>query len=188
MARPRDIDAGFVAGPLLGKDEIRRCLGDLAEELERRGAPTVELIIVGGTYLALHDLRESTRDVDSATALNQLLRDAAVVVAERRGLRQDWINDHARPFLPADFERSLCSVLVEYSTLTVLGPPPDDVLMMKAYASRETDVADMVRLWPLCSFTTPAAAARRFVHAYPHAPDDPHLDSYFAGIASRAKH
>ena len=124
MARPRDEDSRFVAGPLLGKDEIRRCLGDLAEELERRGAGTVELVVVGGSYLALHDLRESTRDVDSATALNELLRDAAVVVAEHRGLRKDWINDHARPFLPADFERSTCSILVKHSSLTVLGPHP----------------------------------------------------------------
>ncbi len=187
MARPRDSDSSFLAGPLLSKEEIRRCLGDLASELEKREAPRVEIIVVGGSYLALRDLRESTRDVDSATALDELLRAAAAVVAEHHGLRADWLNDHARPFLPADFERSTCSVLAEHPRLIVLGPPPDDVLMMKAYAGRESDIADMARLWPSCSFTTPAAAARRFAQAYPHAPDDPHLDTYFAEIARRSE-
>lgn len=186
MARPRDSESSFVAGPLLTKAEIRQCLHDLANELEKREAPTVEIVVVGGSCLALRDLRASTRDVDSATALNEVLRDAAAVVAQHHGLRADWLNDHARPFLPADFERSRCSVLAEHPRLIVLGPPPDDVLMMKAYAGRESDVADMARLWPLCSFTTPAAAARRFAQAYPHAPDDPHLATYFATIARRS--
>lgn len=44
MARPRDSDSSFLAGPLLSKDEIRRCLGDLADELEIDRIDTIERV------------------------------------------------------------------------------------------------------------------------------------------------
>jgi hypothetical protein len=42
------------------------------------------LVVVGGSYLALHDLRESTADVDSLTKLPDGVRDAVRTVGERR--------------------------------------------------------------------------------------------------------
>lgn len=187
MARPRDPGPGFVAGPLLSREEILGYLADLAAVLEERGASPVSLVLVGGSYLALRELREATRDIDSATRLSDELRDAALVVAKRHGLNVGWLNDRARSFLPADFDQSCCSVLVEYPQLVALGPPPDDILMMKAYAAREADLQDMVRLWPFCSFTSSDEAARRFSLAYPHAPDDPYLSTFFEDIARRAE-
>jgi hypothetical protein len=92
-----------------------------------------------------------------------------------------------RARFPADFDRGACSVLLEYPNLLVLGPTPDDIVMMKTYAAREADVADMVRLWPLCTFDTTTAAAQRFAAAYPHAPEDLHLEAYFADIQRRAE-
>lgn len=187
MARLNDADHGFVAGPLLTGSEILRCLVELATILEARAAPPTTLVVVGGSYLALHGLRDSTRDVDSGTRLTDQLLGAAQIVANRHGLSAHWLNDNARPYLPADFDQSECSTLFEHSPLLVVGPHPDDILMMKAYAAREVDMRDAVVLWPMCSFSSPAAAVARFWSAYPHAPADDHLESHFAEIERRAR-
>ena len=65
--------------------------------------PKHVLIVVGGALLAMHDLRDTTRDIDSISPLEQELREAIAQVAERHGLRIDWLNDRARGFTPATF-------------------------------------------------------------------------------------
>lgn len=42
--------------------------------------------------------------------------------------------------------------MFEHPNLLVLGPPMDQVFLMKLSASRAPDVSDMVVLWPLCGF------------------------------------
>jgi hypothetical protein len=56
---------------------------------------------------------------------------------------------------------------------------------MKLYAARAVDYQDLVALWPLCEFSSPADAVERFWLAYPHASDDDFLIDYVAQIAAQ---
>ena len=132
-------------------------------------------MVVGGALLALHGLREATRDVDSTTAVDEDLRDAVARVAARHGLAPAWLNDRAQPFLPRTFDEAECVVLLDRPGLTVLGAPLDQVFLMKLFASRAADVDDLEVLWEHCTFETPAAAAAAFHRGYPHLEHDEHL-------------
>jgi hypothetical protein len=57
------------------------------------------------------------------------------------------------------------------------------VFLMKLYAARDRDLDDLRALWPLAGFGSPQQAAEQFWQAYPHAPDDPYLANFIAGIA-----
>ena len=54
---------------------------------------------------------------------------------------------------------------------------------MKLYAARDRDLDDLRALWPLAGFGSPQQAAEQLWQAYPHAPDDPYLANFSAGIA-----
>lgn len=127
--------------------------------------------MVGGSYLALHGLRESTRDVDTITVLDEAVRSAVQEVARRRGLAPHWLNAHARPWTPAGLREQDCHVLLEHPNLLVLGPPIDQVFLMKLSASRAPDFTDMVVLWPLCGFADADDVVTRFYAAFPN--EDP---------------
>jgi len=157
----------------LGREDIRSLLQEVSVELT--GNRERRIVVVGGALLALHGLREATRDVDSTTAVDAELRDAVARVAARHGLAPAWLNDRARPYLPATFSESECDVLIEGPRLTVLGAPLDQVFLMKLYASRAADVDDIEVLWEHCSYDTPEEAADAFHLAYPHLEVDEHL-------------
>ena len=61
-----------------------------------------------------------------------------------------------------------------------------DVFLMKMYRAHPNDVDDMAKIWALTKFTAAQEVADAFFNAYPHAPDDPHLDTFVKGIAQRA--
>jgi hypothetical protein len=156
----------------LRAESIAALLEEVAEELA--SDPGRRVVVVGGALLALHGLREATRDVDSITAIDAELRDAVARVAIRHGLAPQWLNDRARPYLPVTFAEADCEVLIDRQGLTVLGAPLDQVFLMKLYASRAADVGDIEVLWEHCSFETPAEAAEAFHLAYPHLDVDEH--------------
>ncbi len=144
---------------------IGRYLHEVADELPDDSQHTV--IVVGGALLALHGLRDSTRDVDSAQRLDDELAAAVARVAGRHDLAPKWLNDAAAAFVPATFDRADCTVLLDGPTLRVLGAPWDTVFLMKLYASRAVDTDDLEAIWPLCSFESPEAAVDAFYAAYP---------------------
>ena len=150
----------------LGREEITSLLQEVSDELS--GSPERRIVVVGGALLALHGLREATRDVDSTTAVDAELRGAVARVAARHGLAPAWLNDRARPYLPGTFNEAECEVLIEGPALTVLGAPFDQVFLMKLFASRAADAEDIEVLWEHCSFETPEEAADAFHRAYPH--------------------
>ena len=170
--------------PLSG-DEIRRHLGEIADELAAAGSQH-RVIIVGGALLALHDLRLSTYDIDSVTPVDAELRNAAARVAARHGLGVDWLNDHARSFTPLTLDHECCEVLFEGARLVVLGAPFDQVFVMKLYRGSPQDVEDMVAIWNRCAFDSPQDAVALFERAYPQVLDDPHLVDFVGWIADRA--
>ncbi|TCC41813.1 DUF6036 family nucleotidyltransferase [Kribbella speibonae] len=173
-------------GPtVLGKTEILSYLGEVADELAARQL-VCRLVVVGGSYLALHDLREATADVDSLTELTDGLRDVVRVVGERHGLRPDWLNDSAMTFAPAGLKVEDCELLYEHTNLLVLGPSPDQVFLMKLLASRAPDHDDMTVLWPRCGFSDAHAAVDAYYSAYPFEERDPYLVDYVQQIADQS--
>ena len=174
---------------LLDGDRIRAHLAEVAAALPQ-GRPQHRLILVGGSLLAWHGLRDSTRDVDSVLALNATLRKAVETVAARHGLAPRWLNDHARPFAPQTLREQDCELLADLSALRVLGAPLDQVFLMKLHATRvrTSDVEDMVALWPRTGFTSAAQAVELYYEAYPLAEEDPFLASYVADITGTPEH
>jgi hypothetical protein len=156
-----------------GAGDITALLGEVADELPAGGDRRI--VVVGGALLALHGLRDATRDVDSTSAVDEALRDAVARVAARHGLAPAWLNDRAKTFLPATFAEAECEVLLDRPELTVLGAPLDQVFLMKLYASRAADVDDLEVLWEHCTFESPESAADAFHLAYPHLEHDAYL-------------
>jgi hypothetical protein len=173
-------------GPtVLGKTQILNHLGEVAGELSDKNV-ACRLIVVGGSYLALHDLRESTADVDSLTTLTEELKAVVRKVGERHGLRADWLNDAATMFAPAGLNPDKCEVLYEHTHLTILGPPPEQIFLMKLLAGRAPDHDDMTVLWPRCGFPDAQAAVDAYYLAYPFEEHDAHLVGYVQQIADQA--
>jgi hypothetical protein len=170
----------------LGRAEILELLGEVDKRMAGRADEPFPLVIVGGSYLALENLRDSTRDIDTASRSEAILRDAIAAIAKERNLPPDWMNDKAYAFRPLGLENEECEVLLDGDGLQVLLPPPNWIFLMKLYAARVSDHEDMVALWPSCSFDSPAEAAKGFARAYPHAPDDPGLANYITQIARAA--
>lgn len=174
------------ARPLTGA-EIIELVGEVPERLGPGGTQHV-VVIVGGSLLAWQGLRASTEDVDSATRFDDELRRAAEQVAAAHDLPAGWLNDSAAMFLPVTFERDSCDVLMDHPRLLVLGAPLEVVFVMKMYRADPNDQADMVAIWPHTGFRNAQEVVDAYFAAYPHAPDDPHLDQFVIEVASRAGH
>jgi hypothetical protein len=55
----------------LDRDAIMVSFDLLSDRLRQRDADVLEIIVVGGSFLALHGLRNSTTDVDSVTRIDE---------------------------------------------------------------------------------------------------------------------
>lgn len=71
--------------PVFDKRTIARALTAVAARLEAAGAAPAVLIVAGGSFMAVHELRASTRDVDSMTRLTDAVREAVAAVAAELG-------------------------------------------------------------------------------------------------------
>lgn len=174
-----------MAQPLFDRAAVLDGLEALAFVLGQRSVPHQTLAVIGGSYLALLGLREATRDVDTITRLNEQTRRAIDDVARSKGLEPRWLNDAAIAFTPIGLTSAHCSPVFAHKALTVVLPSPDWVFLMKLYAARAVDYQDLVALWPLCEFSSPADAVEKFWLAYPHASDDDFLIDYVAQIAAQ---
>ncbi|MCW2620861.1 MAG: hypothetical protein JWL64_463, partial [Frankiales bacterium] len=160
--------------PLNGQ-RIVQYLTEVADRLGPDG-PEQTVIVVGGSLLALRDLRQmalrdlrqTTLDIDSVRPLDAELMTAVAAVAAEHGLAPRWLNDNAAMFKPATLRDSDCLVELRRGRLLVLGAPLDQVFLMKLYASRAPDLDDLVKLWPHCGFASPQDAVDAFDSAYPH--------------------
>ena len=124
-------------------------LHSLADLLATRAVDHQTLIVVGGSYLALHELRESTRDIDSVTRLDEVTKQAILEIAQQHRYPNNWLNDAAAAFRPTGLGIENCAVLFEHQALTILGPSADWIFLMKLYAGRTIDHQDLSRLWPI---------------------------------------
>ncbi len=168
-------------GLVLNGEAIKRLVGEVADELA--GDEQRTIIVVGGSLLAWHGLREATRDVDSIRRLDQELRDAVHRVAVRHRLAHNWLNDHAEAFAPFGFDVEACEVMLETRQLKVLGAPFRDVFLMKLRRGSPQDLIDMRVLWPYVEdqFATAAEVITAFFDAFPVEPPDEYLDRLVVG-------
>lgn len=170
---------------LLNRSQIDQYLRELAEILGDEGSPEV-VIVVGGALLAHYEIREGTRDVDSARQFSEELKAAAAEVAERHQLTPDWLNARAAAFCPTTLDEADCDVLLEQGRLLVLAAPIDQVFLMKLYSARSTDHADLVLAWPHTSFETAEEVVAAYWRAFPEALEDAYLTDYVDDIIGQA--
>lgn len=172
---------------LLTGDQIRDLLGEVAQELDPSRAQAT-VLVVGGSLMALHGLREATEDVDSSVRLDADVRAAVRVVAERRHLAIDWLNDHSAAWHPQALRLEDCVVLLEHPRLRVRGAPLPAVFLMKLNRSQPQDVVDMITLWPLVveEFSSARAVTEAFYAAFPNEEQDQGLEDYVLDLARRA--
>jgi hypothetical protein len=176
---------GRLPDQLFNKSEILQRLGDVAELLEVQGQPQATLIVVGGSFLVLQDIRATgTRDVDSIKRLTHAVVEAVKSVADQNDLKIDWLNDRAAQFTPVGFDESECEVLFDHPALLVLGPAAECVFLMKLHAHRVQDYEDMIGLWPRCNFGSSEEVVEQYEAAYPHEEKDPYFADYVTEIAS----
>lgn len=176
----------MTADGLLDSDAIRRLLGEVADELAGSSEQRV-VVIVGGSLLAWHGLRESTEDVDSIRLLDDRLRVAVRQVAERHQLAIDWLNDHATAFAPHTLDLTDCDVLLDRPELRALGAPLHAVFLMKLRRAAPADLQDMRSMWPYVRDRFPSARAviEAFTAAFPDEPDDEFLDTFVVDELAR---
>jgi len=86
------------------RDDILLLLEKLARGMQRDNSLPLELIVVGGSALALLGLRKSTHDIDSLTFLPDEIQEIICDIGIQDDLGTDWLNDRARAFEPNDFE------------------------------------------------------------------------------------
>jgi len=175
-----------VAGVLLNSTDIRGYLQAVADALPPDG-PQHVIIMVGGSLLTWHGLRDTTRDVDSVHRMDDELKAAVAVVAGVHGLAPAWLNDNSAIYAPVTLKLSDCEVLLEHPRMLVRGAPLRQVFLMKVFAARArtSDRDDLVIMWPQIGYT-PQEAADAFREAYPADPEDPYLIGWIEHIAAEA--
>jgi hypothetical protein len=125
-------------------DEITKYLSELSDELAIKDVKG-EVALFGGAVMVLaFKARPATRDVDAIFEPIKEIRDASHRIAERHGLRLDWLNLAVKMFV-VEHPRQ---VLFEFPNLIVTVPDPTYLLAMKMLALRPntTDEDDAIFL------------------------------------------
>lgn len=125
-------------------EEITKYLTELNDELRLMDIKG-EVSLYGGAVMCLvYHARPATKDVDAIFKPTAEIRLAIKKIADRHGLRDEWMNDAVKGYWASHQER----VLFDLSNLTVFVPEPDYLLAMKAIAARSGtfDRDDVIRL------------------------------------------
>lgn len=153
-------------------DTIRRLLGKLNAELERRGQKVV-VYVVGGANMALAvDSVRTTTDIDAVVkhGHQQLTAAAAAVAGTEPGLAPDWINSEFTGgdnptggliwqwFDKRDDDEPVS--LFEGSGLDVQGASAEMMLALKTLANRDQDISDAHKLMRRTGIVTPTGLGR----------------------------
>ncbi len=171
--------------PQLDREALVRLLREIGEHLHQRGLHRT-IAVVGGSALALLNLRGLTRDIDAITDLDSALIEATAAIAQANGLAPAFLNSAAKMFTPATWDGQ-GTVALDTPGLTVITPSADVLFTMKLFASRPgTDMHDMVNLWPLTGMATALEAVSRYYDSYPHELEDPHLTSFVEQIIAHS--
>lgn len=133
----------------LDKALLLKALAELGQLVRK---PT--MLVIGGSAALLlrEELTRVTTDCDVMRATPDMgaLQEAIRVVADRFDLAGGWLNGSAQTYaeiLPPDFEGRLHTLPI-FGLLRVALLSRQDVLVMKLYAARPRDIADMALLVP----------------------------------------
>ncbi|MGD1069839.1 MAG: hypothetical protein ABSB15_06835 [Bryobacteraceae bacterium] len=118
---------------MLTAGHIRELFAALNGELERRNIRG-EVYLAGGAVMCLvFQARPATKDIDALLVPPGELREAALAVARRESLPDDWLNDAVKGYFS---ENGRFEVFEEMSRLRVYVPHPGYLLAMKCLALR----------------------------------------------------
>lgn len=118
---------------MLKKQEIKRLFSLLNTELEHKNIKG-ELYLVGGAVMCLaFAIRPATRDIDAYFEPSKIIREAALLIAKRENIDEDWLNDGVKGYLSVkgEFEPYL-----DLGNLKVFCASAEYLLAMKCLAMR----------------------------------------------------
>jgi hypothetical protein len=132
------------------RQEIDGALRDLAKSLDERGV-IARIYLVGGAAMVLgYESRFSTDDVDGSGYPTDEVLAVAAEVAERRGLRPDWLDNSDKVYFPVASEPEWRPV-IKVGSAEVVVADERTLLAMKMRASRgRRDEADIQFLLEKC--------------------------------------
>ena len=151
----------------MDRDEIDGALRELAQELDERGV-TARIYLVGGAAMVLaYQSRFSTDDVDGSGYPTDEVLAVAAEVAERRGLRSNWLDDSVKVYFPIASEPEWRPV-IKVGTVEVVVADEHTLLAMKLRASRgRRDEADIEFLLGKCQITSVDDALALYEEYFP---------------------
>lgn len=120
----------------LSAEDIQKAFAALSNELAQRGERAQIAITGGAALVLLFNARQTTKDVDVFIVQPDppVLREAAVQVARKLELPDDWLNDGAKGYFTAISEGE---VVHKSSSLLVRAVTTEQLLAMKLAAWRD---------------------------------------------------
>ena len=119
--------------PSLSRDDILRLFESLNVELRRvdvRG----DVYVAGGAVMCLaFEARDSTRDIDALYKPSIEVREAALRVASKEGVTDQWLNDAVKGYLS---DKGSFNKFLELSNLRIFCADAKYMLAMKCLAMR----------------------------------------------------
>jgi hypothetical protein len=119
----------------LSRDDILKAFQALSDELASRSVKG-ELCLFDGTVMVLaYGARLATKDVDAIFQPEQIVREAAIKIADQTALPENWLNDAVKGYVSANHQ-TFEGNLPQFPNLHVVMPTAGYLLAMKCLASR----------------------------------------------------